>query len=472
MLRWQWILVALAISCAPGANGTPGASATKLADFGSGQAGPFVFPLSWQQATWFIDPQNASGCASDNNRTCSSASCSSSGTSTEGPCLTYGSLAGRWGTYFPRLRQTVTITALSSVAGNADPLYVSPFLENGSSLIVTGVLGPAQQTATGVLGAVVVKNRATPQLLTAVLPAGAGLHQLVFNATHPSYAWTYALVSGTNFKMTQPVQSVTPPFEGSGADPTEVDTWAPGDTVSVYTPVNVNIARIGATLVDDNAVFTNGVFAGNMVVYDPNGPGWDQLYAGSAVTFYQAQIQRPVGWASEQQSNIRQANVNCENLGGFMGGTTTLSVNWWAGSIDSSVFIANIYNGLFSGDIVIAGAQDALPGFTGITLLGSTTLGFVYIESNDTINIPHFGTNRVTAGNIGPGPIVWGPGSISLYGAATISYPTGAGGATAAFLQKGGFVIDGQTKACIGIPSVSSPTPACNIVGVCFDPRL
>jgi hypothetical protein len=34
----------------------------------------------------------------------------------------------------------------------------------------------------------------------------------------------------------------------------------------------------------------------------------------------------------------------------------------------------------------------------------------------------------------------------------------------ATFLQKGGFTINAQTRTCIGIPSVGSPTLTCNVV--------
>ena len=89
--------------------------------------GPFVSPPpgvtspccsnaanpTWQQPTWFIDPQNVTGLASDLN----------SGLDASHPVLTYSAgVAGKWMTTSPTLSQNTTITWLSANTDNTDPV--------------------------------------------------------------------------------------------------------------------------------------------------------------------------------------------------------------------------------------------------------------------------------------------------------------------------------------------------------------
>jgi len=121
-------------------------------------------PSAWTVPAWWVDPGNASGCASDNN-TGTSATCAAGGV---GPLLTFGAIVARWGTLEPVLYQNTTITFLSSQTSNADPVILRPYLA-GAYLIVQGVIGASQQVATGTLSGVTAKNQATNTLFSATL---------------------------------------------------------------------------------------------------------------------------------------------------------------------------------------------------------------------------------------------------------------------------------------------------------------
>src|SRR5208337_2949529 len=166
---------------------------------------PTVGPQS--QATWFIDPANSTGNASDFN----------SGIDAAHPVLTYqNGVAKKWNTYSPVLNQNTTLTWLSSQpAGNpaGDPVIFTPIIGAtapngpGAFVLVQGTLGPAQQLFTGALASVTPKNRATPQLLQADLGFAAPIGSIVQNTTggKASFAIVYKNVSGTIFALSQPL---------------------------------------------------------------------------------------------------------------------------------------------------------------------------------------------------------------------------------------------------------------------------
>src|SRR5208282_4499219 len=105
--------------------------------------------------------------------------------------------------------------------------------------------GAAQQIFTGTLGAVTPKNRATQQLLNADLGFAAPVGTLIQNTTagKSSYAYVYANVTGTVFALTQPLNPATLPIT-EVVVPTEIDTWAAGDSFVAFAPIGVNLAKI------------------------------------------------------------------------------------------------------------------------------------------------------------------------------------------------------------------------------------
>ena len=210
-----------------------------------GADGGAVCPSSWGQAAWFLDPQNTSTCASDGNATCALSTC---GTPGDGPCLSYAQISTRWGTVSPRIRQTTTLTVMSSMSP-ADVGYLNPLVEGTSNqFVVTCTLGSAQQQWSQALGAVTVKNRATPQLLAAVItPALPAVDQYLVNSGPggAGSAWITHDQSGTTWNISQPVTGCTPASCVSVAGSlAENNSWTTGDTVTAYVPSKIYFSQI------------------------------------------------------------------------------------------------------------------------------------------------------------------------------------------------------------------------------------
>lgn len=201
---------------------------------------------TWTQATWFIDPANSTGLASDLN----------SGIDAMHPVLTYnGGVVAKWGTTRPTLVQNTSITWMSDAPANAsDPVVCLPVISgigSGNGVVVTlqGVLGAAQTLHTGALAGVVAKNRPAKQLLEADLGFAAPIGSLVQNTTagKSSYAWVYQNVAGTVFSLTEPMAPTVLPFN---AVFTPVDTWANGDTFTVFSPVTSGVFGVPNARID------------------------------------------------------------------------------------------------------------------------------------------------------------------------------------------------------------------------------
>lgn len=390
---------------------------------------PPIIPASWTVPAWFIDPANSSGNASDNN------TCTTSGA----PCLTYAEIAARWGTYSPRLRQVTTITYLSNQSGNTDPVYFNPYLENGASAIIAGTL---TQVASVTLGTVTARNRATPQLLQADLGASGATNQLLINSTHPSHAWSYKVVAGTVFSISQPLQ-VYPAIPGGVPFPTnEVNTWANGDTVSLNTLTAVNIASIQPITTDTGS--SAGVWLTNINVFDP-GSG-DPFFTSGNVNMVDVVTNRELATIGTAETGIVTSLLyNVDARGNFF---KTSSGPTWGGlaGIFSGVSVA--FNGFDVDCDTIINTNLAMSGNSN-PATGITSLGTVYIETAKTLSIP-FGRVQITGSvNCVTSTVLWGPGSFQVVapGHAVVS---SAGGATntSVFTMTGGIKLGTNTTGC------------------------
>ncbi len=189
-------------------------------------------PASWTQATWFIDPQNSSGQASDRN----------TGLNSSHPLLTWAEVVGRMGTTSPYLAQVTTFTFLSGQSANVDPIFFTPRLANGSQAILLGTLTQIADIPT--CGTVTPKSIGAPGTLLQVasMPGGAAAKQLVLNVTRSSYAFIDSMVS-TTATMSQPIQAtfITTPQALSTASNMEDNTWTTGDHLTLYTCCTLNL---------------------------------------------------------------------------------------------------------------------------------------------------------------------------------------------------------------------------------------
>jgi hypothetical protein len=422
-----------------------------------------IIPPSWTVPAWFIDPANSATCASDTNSgtaaTCTGGCSGAVCTSGIGPLRTFQELnVHRWGclgnpSACPRFtghNQTYTIQFISSQTVNTDPVYLAFSEENGSAVIVDGVLGAAQQVCTTTLAAGgAAKSRTAPQLLNVKFTtcAGAATGQLVVNTTHPSRAWIYSAGVGGSWNMSQPLTPYTPPvYNPSG---TEVDTWTAavgGDSVTVYTPVQINLIYYVPVFGD----FNQGTFANPPTFYqatawDPGGPFSDNAEYGP-VMFVESQIQRATGLQTNDSTVIGMANVY--NVGGLSYPGASLIGQ------DLLVFsggVLNVPGGLALGAALVD--QDIIIGNGGTdNQLAEAEYGFVYVDTSTVL------TANLAWKNLTSAAVVWGPGTLNATG--RVTYPSGAGGAAAAF-KISTLEVNGQSATCIAQPGAAA-IGACN----------
>lgn len=391
---------------------------------------PPIIPASWTVPAWFIDPANSSGVASDNN------TCTTSGA----PCLTYAEVAARWGTYAPRLRQTTTITWMSNQSGTTDPVYQAPYLENGGSLINSCT---PVQVASVSIGTVTAKNRNTPQLLQADLGASGAVNQLLINSTHASHAWSYKVVSGTVFSISQPL-AVFPALPAAMPFPvTEVDSWTNNDTVTLNTLTAVNFASV-LPQVTDNGSNTPGVYISQCNIFDPGTN--DPFYVNGNVRMIDVLLNRELVTLESGEWNIfgsyfynpnDRANLfktavgaAWDAVGGIFAGT---SVALNATDIDCDTIINT--------NLAISGNSNPSTGNTGP--------GTVYIESTKALTVSSGRTFIVTSNGCVTSAVMWGPGgfTVSAPGHAVLSTAGGATG-TSVFVLTGGIKLGTSTTGC------------------------
>ena len=453
MHRLALAVLALTLACL-GCTHSGGARAPRVGD---GWTTPPTIPAptpastpilqpAWSTAAWFVDPSNATGCASDSN-TGTSATC---GGGTVGPLLTFQQLnVQRWGCAgnpraCPRLRQTTTITFLSSHTSNADPVILYPSLEAGASLLVVGNLGATQQAATGTLTTVTAKNRATPQLLQSTHGFGTSLlsGQLVVNSTHASRAMVYA--GGSPAKFTQPLAVTTLPLATASTLPAEVDTWANGDTVTLYNLAAVDLVDLRPIVADYAAGAGGGLYLSQLTTFDPAGVGNDAVYVGPHVYAYDVRFDRGPFLVEEVQTDTYGIFSDCYDDGGFYGGPTVgqpLVITGGTWSSVSTNFTYTPGNAVaLDGDFIF---NPAVSSFAG------ARLGLVYLEAGRLISLTAGVSNVQKMGGGYASAILWGTGGLTVSGQARMHYDgTQGGGATGMFLQTGAFSLDGGAGLC------------------------
>jgi hypothetical protein len=381
---------------------------------------------TWTQATWFIDPSNVTGLASDLN----------SGVDALHPVLSYrGGVVAKWGTTSPRLAQDTTITWLSSqpiTNSTGDPVNFSPVIASTTAVsgpaalvIVQGVLNATTQVHAGALGAVVPKNRATPQLLTADLGFAAPIGTLIQNTTagKSSFATVYQNVAGTVFALSQPSTPQTAPV----TSPTvEVDTWAPGDTFVAYALVLIDLVQIGASAVDGfippNATPPLQV----QFIRGNGGPNGLNTTVGSQVAIVQSTFD--LGLALDTpDDDVGNFYEGVGAIGGvFDGGRNPITV--WATGFILSPFESDIAFGNIGWDAILDATASS-----GLFVVARSELDFgvgggVYITGSVIFEAS---TGAINVSN----NVIWGPGGLGINANTHVYYTNGL--ATVTFLQKG-----------------------------------
>ncbi len=384
---------------------------------------------SWSQAVWFWDPSNVSGLASDAN----------SGLDALHPVLTYTfGIAARWETYYPQLKQQTTITMMSSQpASLTDPVILDPIMY-GTYLLLQGQLGSHQQVNAGVFGAVTPKNTSTGQQLEVNLGFAASVGQLVQNMTHPSFAYVVA-VAGNVATMLQPLTPVVPPASVFTTFPTEVNTWAPGDTYTLWQPCTVYLVEGAPRCGQEDAV---NVLEGQLQLYHVAPIGTSALADENSTLIGNIVNIECCYNTTATTTGDHPLGGNVNNFGTFYNG----GIIW---STDDTIAVFNGGGVLDEYFGVIRCAELALGAAfitTGPQLLFGSSNQFVhweevYLGGNNAILFALSGGHEM----FDAASLIWGSGGLFLFGTASIYYHTGS--ATTTFEQLLGFSLNESGNA-------------------------
>lgn len=274
--------------------------------------GGSLTPASWTVPAWFVDPSGANG-GSDAN----------AGTSAAAPLKTWARLQALWGTSSPVLRQTTTVTFLSSHVDNTDPVVWTPLLVGNGCAVLQGanpVPVPTVFTRSAARNRAAGANSLLAGSFSVGVPA-AGLLVQNLAAGKSSRAWIYKSVGGGNFAMTQPLAPQTPPFP-AGATLAQVNTWATGDAVQLLTPIAVNVVEFVPTLADFVLPsFLNCGFLYQLTLFDPQGAGTDNVFLGCLVKIFECNTQRTIvvsGAPGQPLAGFALQCINDFNNGGMV----------------------------------------------------------------------------------------------------------------------------------------------------------
>jgi hypothetical protein len=389
---------------------------------------------SWYAATSiYVDPTGANG-GNDKNPC----------TTALAPCRTWAECVRRWGSYSPQLgigvaaNSTFEVTFLSSHTGPTDPVVWLPFMYNGSTPLLRGTTPAVAATATFTLSTAKNTAAGSNAMLSGSFSTGTpATGTLLYNTTHPSYAYIYTNKSGSVWNISQPIAGDSP---GLSAPSAEVDTWATNDSVQFLSPVAVNVAVFAPTLVDFNqSTFQNQGYMDNMVGFDPNGVFGDVAYFSGVWSFNVAFQREYLNW----QAATPLVNVisNCAMLGGQQqqGG----SIIQWGGFAQSTYGIAGGFGTLsIDGDFILGVAG-------GATTEEPVAIGNMYFDANmlfagcgAILNKNFFLGTHTLYGSAGK--------TISLiYGSRAYQIGTTFTGAwTLPALISPGILVDGSSAAC------------------------
>ena len=437
--------------CGPGAKSAH--ALKKAGTFGASAGGTRAntIPPSWTVPAWFIDPSNTTTCASDNNN-CTQAACGAAG-SFAGPCVTGGEIEDRWGTWAPRLRQQTVWTLMSSQpAGDADPWYPDPTLENNAGFAIEGV---PSVVATGVLASVVAA--ATPAtFLSASVSGGVAVEQMIVNSTHPSVAWLYQNVSGSTWNITQPMTGFVPfvtigDATNAGAQQ-PVNTWANGDVYTVYSLPSVALSTASAVVEYWGATAASTFPVYRIHISTPTVGSLYQSLLGDGIMFAESSSDRIITGVTSSccaPSSV-EGLYNTYAYGGVQNTESVYNVFTSAGILATSYSIIagavghngggalNIDKALFFSNPVLGGGSFST---FGAGAINSVFLDGTFLIVNGNTSVNTFGAFPA---------LVWGSGSIHLggngqWGWGALHYDQGAGKAVAYFKQSGGMTMNGYT---------------------------
>lgn len=350
------------------------------------------------QLTWFIDPSNTSGVASDKN----------SGLDALHPLLTYngglvprivGGVGAIWN--FSSPGPTMQITWMSDQPGFTDPVTLLQQAHD-SSMVMTGSL---IQVDVGVFGATNNINRAGPQLTTGVNAGAvaanywtAFLGMLVHDTTTDTW---FCVDRDLGAKTAQ----FTEPFVGAAsvaALPNAEGLINPGDAFIIYRYPNVYLGlEAYQAYVDDIATQNVQFIHMNFVTDGILGVTASNLLSVNAVYFLECTFHGVTLLRAVAEQLI---SYNCY----FYDGLVSSGASILGGGIDT--FLTMEESAFVDGDCIVHGSSE---------IWGPNMIGFAYFDT--TVDVP-FGSLAfpidgllgisAAAGYYG-GAALWGPAGIA-----------------------------------------------------------
>jgi hypothetical protein len=232
----------------------------------------------------YVDPQNSSGVATHTPT-------GFTGTLGFGfLALDWADFVAVWGSVSPVINTATTVLYLSGHTDNTDPMIWTPYVGKG---VLVQILGTLTQVSTGVLGAVTAKARATNVLLqAATLPGSPAASDIIVNATRANSRAMLYKAAGAVWTLCQPFAAVTMP---ANINPAEVDTWATGDSVTIFSSSLVNLVRFEPQVLDEAAGGSLPFaycYVRDLTVYDPTAGAPSTCFTNTYVRFFDCVCQR------------------------------------------------------------------------------------------------------------------------------------------------------------------------------------
>ena len=370
------------------------------------------------QPTWFIDSINGFDGYTGTSATFISG--------TVGPIQTCAELLRRYGTRFPVITQSVTVTLLNDVP-TSDPWLIQPTTVQGISYFGTNftIIGTLIQTGTATIGTFTPQTHGSTQnTITASGQSGAFWTPFVGNLVQdttvsPSaWFWVTADAGTATAKISEPLK-LNAVFIG-GAPPYQ--TIANGNSLVMYRPTNLYVPVANGNLLNPGIAFQTLTISG--------------------------------GSCEPDQTIFDRCSINCllpDNIG--QSGFTTYSNCDFSPNILSLIVFGNIYGGsirapsaqftstessfVLDGDVVCTGTV----GFAGNSPTVIGRAGF--FGTLTSFQQPFF--VRVVEQNYGQ-PIVWGTASFNVLKDSTLTF-NASFTAASQWLSSGALTIDGLSTA-------------------------
>lgn len=407
-------------------------------------AGSGMYWPSGLQATWYIDPSNASALASDTN----------DGTTAATPVKTFNEIYSRWGGLSAVLFQDTTINVMSDQPDFTDPIVldkitVAPAL--GAGLLT--LKGALIQVGSGSFAAVTAKNRATGQRWTVTDPGAnwtTHLYALVHDTTADCWFFVDQDIGVGQGRATQPMRAgspsvITPAF----GVPAALDAYI------AYRFPRVFLASFGPTC-------TSGTDAvlWHLQVTGPAAPGPTpaSTLLGSP-QIIECRVDNFI--ATGPATNFFSTNSL------FVGGLFLCGGTIVGGGVISQLDIGD------GGQVVLDG-DASLDINIGVNLQGNVVIGCAYTDVPlDVPDVQNNGGGRCSLllGAVYYDVGLWGPGALNVHPGGDLMVGAGTLFA-AALLQTGGFTLDGAATAAAWDPTTGVFLPGLALTPAHLDAPL